>query len=147
MAKTVTEEKEKKKRKKKRTDTVKKLKRREEHDMQCSVVSWVRQTGIYIFPELLLFHASTGGQPRYGWAVQWFKDEGLEGGFPDTHLPVPRGGYAGLWIEFKTKTGSPTDQQLEKIALLREQGNYVVIRDDPNEAIWTIIDYLLCNID
>ena len=130
-----------------RKKKVSRKKSREEHDIQCAVVEWVRRTGIYIFPELLLFHASTGGQPRYGWALHWFKAEGLESGFPDTHLPVSRLGYSGLWIEFKTPTGQLSPDQEIKTALLSEQGNLVIVCTDPNEAIWTIIDFLLWNLE
>lgn len=116
-----------------------------EHDLQVSVFEWVREKGIYIFPELEAFRSITSGQPRYGWEINWFKAEGMEPGYPDTHLPVPRYPYCALWIEVKAGYGKPSDTQKERIMMLRKYGNCAVVRNDPNEIIWTLIDYLLYN--
>ena len=118
----------------------------EEHEIQSAVFEWRDAEGLFIFPELCLYHSITSGQPRYGWQVGWYKREGMMSGLPDTHLPVPRGGYTSLWIEFKSPTGTVRPEQKDAIALLRRYRNLVVICRSKEEAIQTLTDYLLCRL-
>lgn len=116
-----------------------------EHDVQAAVFSWKREIGVYLFPELELFHASQAGQPRWGAQRNYYKAEGLEDGYPDTHLPISRGGYCSLWIEFKApgKKSGLRDNQKEKIRLLQNEGNLVFLCDDKDEAILALTHYCL----
>lgn len=60
------------------------------------------------------------------------KREGVKRGVPDIFLPVPRGGYNGLFVEMKRRTtgkgasrrqkGSTSDEQDDWIARLRARG-------------------------
>lgn len=63
------------------------------------------------WPELkLLYHIPNERKcdPRQGKKLRLM---GVRRGVPDLCLPVPRGGYHGLWIEMKTETGRATDDQ------------------------------------
>ena len=58
------------------------------------------------------------------------KRQGVRRGVPDLFLPIPRGGYFGLWIEMKRTNASPSDTsdaQRDWHELLREQGYCVYI--------------------
>ena len=46
---------------------------------------------------------------------------------PDIHLPVPHGGYCGLWIELKVGRNKTTPAQDGMIEALRAYGNRVEV--------------------
>lgn len=75
-------------------------------------------------------------------AAAWMKAEGLRAGVPDVHLPVPRGRYAGLWIEHKSAGGRLTDAQHEWIRRLTAHGHLVVVSRSLDESIAAITRYL-----
>ena len=78
-------------------------------------------------PELrLLFHVPNGGRRDKREAAR-LKAQGVKPGVPDLFLPVPRGGYHGLWIELKAAGGRPSANQCEWIGDLNEQGYRAVI--------------------
>jgi hypothetical protein len=135
--------------------------RRGEHNVQKGVVDWARkelEEGRR--PELELLYAcpNSGGYAgtykdnfvRYRYA----EEEGLNPGVPDLCLPVPRGGYHGLYIETKRPaTRNPIDgkvsakgavkpDQQRKISLLRGQGYYVEVYYWPEDGIRILRDYL-----
>lgn len=118
--------------------------RRPEHDIQSAAFDWFRNRGIYLFPELALIRSITSGQPRFGGQLMYYKREGLETGYPDIHLAVPRW-YPSLWIEVKSKTGVVRDEQRQRIYQLRNNGHCVVVRRSVEGIISTVIDYLLYN--
>lgn len=107
-------------------------------------------------PELRLLHAVQNWAgvkgPREGARR---KAEGVRAGVPDVHLPVPRGGYASLFIEMKqrrpcvTKTKGvrmvetkPTAAQVEWIEALRTAGNRVEVCHSAEEAWDVLMRYL-----
>ena len=94
------------------------------------------------FPVLELFFAIPNGSNKSKTERWIFQTTGLKPGVPDTHLPVPRDGFSGLWIEFKSKTGKPSQNQLEWIARLREQKHRVEICTTWTDAANIVIDYL-----
>jgi len=68
---------------------------------------------------------------------------GLKKGRPDIHLPVPRGGYAALFIELKKVYGGrESDDQKEYGKRLKSYGNYYAVCNGSDEAISMIIKYL-----
>lgn len=74
------------------------------------------------WPELRwMYHIPNEGlrNPRTGARL---KKEGLKPGVPDICLPVPRGGYHGLFIELKAGKNKPTETQIEWLQELVRQG-------------------------
>jgi hypothetical protein len=70
------------------------------------------------------------------------KQIGLKPGTPDILLPVPVGGYHGLWIELKAIGGRLSDAQHEVIAMLRGQGYRVDVCFGWDEARAAVERYL-----
>lgn len=94
-----------------------------ENQHQAFVIKWSQQAAIRRkWPELcLLFHIPN---ERICSAQQGanLKRMGVKRGVPDLCLPVARGIYQGLFIEMKTKTGTPTEDQKWWGERLKEQG-------------------------
>lgn len=101
------------------------LKRGEDTE-QMGVIEWANwNTGR--FPELqLLFHVPNGGKRNAAEAVR-FKAMGVKAGVPDLCLPVPRNGFAGLYIEMKYGKNRTTKEQEKWITALRQQGYKVAV--------------------
>lgn len=59
-----------------------------------------------------LFFAVPNGGLRPGITAKMLKREGVKKGVLDTLLPVARGGYHGLWIEFKYGANKLSDEQI-----------------------------------
>ena len=103
-----------------------------EDSIQMSCVSWFRVA----YPELarLLHHSANEGKrttrivhTHAGTRVVCsggarLKAMGMQTGFPDLFLAVPRRGMHGLFIEMKSETGRLEPSQREMLALLSEQG-------------------------
>lgn len=116
------------------------LKRGEDTE-QIGVIDWANwNTGR--FPELkLLFHVPNGGKRNAAEAAR-FKAMGVKAGVPDLCLPVPRGGYAGLYIEMKYGKNKTTEKQEEWIHSLIEQGYLVKVCWGGQEATAALEEYL-----
>lgn len=116
-----------------------------EHDVQSAVFEWVREIGRAIFPELESYYSLTSGQPRWGGQLNYYKDEGLETGYPDTHLAISRGGYISLWIEFKAPGRKSTlrNDQRARIVQLSLNGHLVFVLDSVEDAITVLEEYSL----
>lgn len=76
------------------------------------------------------------------------KAEGVKPGVPDTFLPFPSGGYAGLWIEFKKpgtekkKGGGLSQEQAEFREYLESAGYSYKVAYHYLQAINFTLDYL-----
>lgn len=97
------------------------------------------------YPELRLLHSIPNGGYRDKITAGILKAEGVKAGVPDIHLPIPRGGYASLYIELKAmdskhKKGSLSQQEFLQLA--QQHGNYAVICVGWNEATETIEKYI-----
>lgn len=83
-----------------------------ENQHQMMVMKWTQQPSIrQKWPELkLLFHIPNERHctPQQGKNLQRM---GVKRGVPDMYLPVPRGKYHGLFVELKTSTGRPSEEQ------------------------------------
>jgi len=115
-----------------------------EHDIQSGFFSWCKfPPALEKYPELKLFFAVPNGMwsKNIQIAVK-AKKEGLRRGVPDTFLPVARGKYYGLFIEFKTAKNYLTRDQKEWFAWLAEQGFLCKIAKSTDEAIKIVEDYL-----
>ena len=95
------------------------------------------------FPELsLLFHIPNGGWRAPATAAK-LKAQGVKAGVPDLFLPVARGGFHGLWIELKRKSGGRVSvNQSDWITELNHQGYEAVVAHGAEEACEVIYRYL-----
>ena len=101
-------------------------------------------------PELGLLYAIPNGGKRAIKTAVALKKQGVKRGVPDMCLPVPRGGFNGLYIELKrVKGGTVSDEQREWIAALNTQGYKAIICHGAEEAIEQIRGYLdnECRLD
>lgn len=96
-----------------------------------------------VHPELqLLFHIPNEGL-RHPATGRRMIAEGMKSGVPDLMLPVPRGGYHGLFIEMKRlKGGVVSDSQKGWLAALRKQGYRCEVCRGYEAAVTVIRDYL-----
>lgn len=123
-----------------------------EDSIQMSCVSWFR----IAHPELarLLHHSANEGKrttrivhTHAGTRVVCsggarLKAMGMQTGFPDLFLAVPRRGMHGLFIEMKSATGRLEPSQREMLALLSEQGYATAICRSLDEFRSVIDNYL-----
>lgn len=111
----------------------------EEHHIQCSCVNWFR----YQYPEYwsLLFAVPNGGARSKATAGR-LKAEGVVAGVADLLLFVPSGGYHGLCIEMKTKTGRQSDSQKAWQAAVKRQGYKYEVCRSLDEFIKIVNEYL-----
>lgn len=94
------------------------------------------------YPELkLLYHVPNGGK-RNPIEAKHLKEQGVKSGVPDLCLPVARKEFHGLYIEMKTKTGKPSDNQKWWITELNNQRYKAVICHGWEEAKQCLTDYL-----
>ena len=109
---------------------------------QATLFQWA---GLMIgtYPELkLLHHIPNGGSRDVREAVN-LKRQGVRAGVPDICLPVPRGGYHGLYIELKrTKGGRISVDQKTMMLALRDQGYEAVVCYGWEDATNVIMKYL-----
>ena len=114
--------------------------RPEEREQQ-AVMEWAAwMQGKY--PELRrLYHIPNGGKRDKATAAV-LKSLGVKPGVPDLCLPVPRGGYHGLYIEMKAVGGRPAAEQREWLEELHEQGYRAAVCVGADAAIAVIEGYL-----
>lgn len=75
---------------------------------QVTLFSWA---AVQAIPELaLLYHIPNGGSRHKAEAAR-LRAEGVRAGVPDLCLPVPRGGFHGLYIELKRLRGGRLSEQ------------------------------------
>ena len=78
----------------------------------------------------LLIHIPNGGSRKNAFEGYRLKRQGVRAGVSDLLLPVARGGYFGLWIEFKAappNDAAVSPSQKEWIELMAEQGYFADI--------------------
>ena len=93
-------------------------------------------------PELEYLNGSLNGvRLTIGQAVK-AKRGGMKKGFPDISLPVPRGGYHGLFIELKVDKNKPSSEQEAWLERLVDQGYYAAVVWGADAAI-TLIEFYL----
>lgn len=90
------------------------------------------------------YHIPNGGSRDKREAAN-LKRQGVKAGVPDLCIPVPAGGYHGLYIEMKSPKGKPTERQAEWIRLLRENGYAAYVCKGASSAIACIECYLSGN--
>ncbi|MEI7308731.1 VRR-NUC domain-containing protein [Pectobacterium carotovorum] len=93
-----------------------------ELEEQAALIEWADKTvinGVKIGNFLL--HIPNEGK-RGPKAARDAKRLGVRAGVPDLFLALPRGGYAGLWIEIKAKGGKLSAQQEVWLKRLEDAG-------------------------
>ena len=113
-----------------------------EDEEQMQVVQWAElQMGRW--PDLKwLYHIPNGGKRRRTEAAR-FKAMGVKAGVPDLCLPVPKGGYHGLYIEMKRQEGGKLSKdQREWIEGLDKNGYCVCRCDGARQAIDVLEAYI-----
>ena len=93
-------------------------------------------------PELKLLHAIPNGGWRHAKTAAGLKAEGVKAGVPDLCLPVPRGGYHGLYIELKSAKGRLGKRQKEWLEMLGRNGYLAVACYGFEDARGLILSYL-----
>ncbi|HEC1649717.1 VRR-NUC domain-containing protein [Yersinia enterocolitica] len=110
-----------------RNGKVRKVYHQAETEEQAALIEWADKTvidGICIGDYLI--HIPNEGK-RGPKAARDAKRLGLRKGVPDLFLALPRGGYAGLWIEMKSEKGKASVEQNQWIAKLCDVGYQVEI--------------------
>jgi hypothetical protein len=113
-----------------------------EHREQVQLFAWAEQA-VATIPQLALLYA----------IPNWFgtqtviqgaraKAEGRKPGVPDICLPIPRGGFAALYIEMKRPGGSTTPAQADWQYALRINGNKVELHTTHEGARAAILEYI-----
>jgi len=113
-----------------------------ENQEQAALFEWAEAaSGKY--PELRLLHAIPNGGLRDGRTAAVLQRTGVKSGVPDIHLPIPRGEYAGLWVELKRQKGGVVSAN-QRIWLnrLNANGSKAVVCRGWLEARDTILNYL-----
>lgn len=109
---------------------------------QIELFRWAAwQMGAY--PELeRLYHIPNGGH-RHKATAGRLKAEGVKAGVPDVCLPVPRGGFHGLYIEMKRLRGNDTTPDQDGwLEFLTKQGYSTAVCRGWEAASKVILDYL-----
>ncbi len=114
----------------------------EETEEQAALIEWAGLATVNgIRPGEYLIHIVNEGK-RGAKAARDAKRMGLRKGIPDLLLALPRGGFAGLWIEMKAKDGKPTTEQKEWVERLNHAGYHAVISYGFEAAKAEIENYL-----
>lgn len=112
-----------------------------EHDHQTLFFLWLRRNESR-HPVLARFFAIPNGGKRDVRVAMKLRDEGVKPGGLDTCLPVPRGGFSGLWIEFKAGRNKLTELQEDWRNFLEQQGHKVEVCYSWQEAALATVRYL-----
>ena len=95
------------------------------------------------YPELQMLHHIPNGGSRNPIEAKNLKAQGVKPGVPDLCLPVPKGGYHGLYIELKRrKGGRVSEDQAIWIRCLSRLGYRAIVCHGWDEAREEIIAYL-----
>lgn len=112
-----------------------------EHQEQVKLFEMAEQAKA-AYPELELLNGSLNGVRLTIGQAKKAKRAGMRRGYPDVFLPAPRGGYAGLYIEMKTKDGRIRPEQQKWLVRLEQQDYCCKVCYSAVEAWDVIIDYL-----
>lgn len=106
---------------------------------QIMLFQWAKNQE-HILPCLsLMYHVPNEGKRTNGSVL---KAAGLKKGVPDVCLPVPHGGYHGLYLEMKYGKNKATEEQQQYMELLRQQGYQTAVCYGFEDAKAEITAYL-----
>lgn len=113
-----------------------------EHDEQVHVIQWCELMANHDRDYGLIFSIPNGGQRNKVTAAK-LKAEGVKPGVPDLFLPVPRGIYAGMFIEMKRRKGGHISADQRKwITDLISHGYKCIVARGFDEAVECITAYM-----
>lgn len=92
-------------------------------------------------PTLSKMFAIPNGGKRDAITATKLKAEGVKPGVSDIFLPVPKGGFCGLFIELKKIGGRASPEQKEFITAMQELGYGAVVVQGWQECVNTIRSY------
>ena len=113
-----------------------------EHEIQKAIIRHCRTMALAHEQYKYLFAVPNGGQ-RDVRVAKKLKAEGVLAGVSDLVIPWPTKEYNGAFIEVKTESGRPSDNQLAFIAEMSRRGYYTAIVYGLKQAIETFDEYLL----
>ncbi len=114
-----------------------------EHQLQVEFTTWRRHPAILKrYPELRWAYAIPNGGKRSKATAGKLKAEGVEAGVFDYCLPVPAGGYAGLYLEFKAGKNTTTELQDAFREFAENQGYRCAVVWTLGAAIMIVESYL-----
>lgn len=125
-----------------RNGKIRKVNHQAETEEQAALIQWADSTvidGICVGDYLI--HIPNEGK-RGPKAARDAKRLGLRKGVPDLFLALPRGGYAGLWIEMKSEKGRTSTEQNQWITKLCDVGYRVEMCFCYDSAKGVITTYL-----
>lgn len=92
----------------------------------------------------LIYHVPNGGFRDFKTSKD-MKKQGVKKGVSDLVLPMGRGGYFGLYIEFKAErphNSSISEEQLEWLQLVDSQGYAAAYAVGKDEAMEILVNYM-----
>jgi len=109
----------------------------QEYNTQIQVVNYLRK-----FHPNILFSGGFAGEKISLLRAIRKKRLGYQAGTPDLIIFEPRGGYHGLFVEFKSKKGSLTEEQKIFKEMAEARGYKFIIIKDVQKGIEEIENYL-----
>lgn len=114
-------------------------KRYKESDEQIKAMEWLRQT----HPLIALHTMHIGNERKASYYMGWLmKQMGVLKGASDLFMAWPNGGYHGLFIEVKSKTGKASPDQKAFLQRMKEAGYKAEICHGADQVINTMKEYL-----
>jgi hypothetical protein len=117
-----------------------------EIQVHCAYVAWTERLKRQI-PALARGFHPANGELRDARTGAKLKRMGVRSGVLDWCLPVARGGFGGMFIEFKRPDGKAADKKLTpeqsaEVPLLLAEGYHVEVHDDWERAAQATLDYV-----
>lgn len=112
-----------------------------ETQLQIKIFEWANSQ-IVNMPELSLLHHIPNEGLTSPKTAGIRKRKGVKAGIPDLFLPVAKHGYNGFYIELKKQGGKVSDAQSLILMALFDQGYFVKVVDNLDDAINIITVYL-----
>ncbi len=112
-----------------------------EQKQQAAYFQWCAKSGI---KELEQAFAVPNGGSRHMLEALNLKRSGVRPGVPDVLLPIAKGGFIGLALEFKWNYGKPSEAQIDRVTALQMAGWCVMLVWDWEAAKRATEGYLGC---
>lgn len=114
-------------------------KRYKESDEQITAMDWLRAN----HPVIALHTMHIGNERKATYYMGWLmKQMGVLKGASDLFMAWPSGGYHGLFIEVKSKTGKASPDQKAFLQRMRDVGYKAEICHGADQVINTMKEYL-----